>query len=191
MKIVFASGNKHKLEEIKAALPGDFEIISMRDLPFEGEIEEHGTTLEGNAAIKARFIHEHFGQNCFADDTGLEIAALGGAPGVYSARYAGEGCSFSDNVKKVLGEMEGKTNREARFRTVICLILESREYFFEGIVKGAITRESRGTGGFGYDPIFVPEGEERTFAQMDLEEKNTLSHRALAVRELARFLGAL
>lgn len=191
MKIVFASGNKHKLEEIKAALPGDFEIISMRDLPVEGEIEEHGTTLEGNAAIKARFIHEHFGQNCFADDTGLEIAALGGAPGVYSARYAGEGCSFSDNVKKVLGEMEGKTNREAQFRTVICLILEGREYFFEGTVKGAITRESRGTGGFGYDPIFVPEGEQRTFAQMDMKEKNTLSHRALAVRELARFLGAL
>lgn len=191
MKIVFASGNKHKLEEIKAAVPAGFEVISMRDLPFEGEIEEHGTTLEENAAIKARFIYEHFGQNCFADDTGLEINALGGAPGVYSARYAGEGCSFADNVAKVLGEMEGKADRSARFRTVICLVLEGREYFFEGIVKGTITLENHGTGGFGYDPVFVPEGERRTFAQMSMEEKNTLSHRARAVRKLADFLGAL
>jgi len=191
MRIVFASGNKHKLEEIKAAIPPGFEIISMRELPFDGEIEEYGTTLEQNAAIKARFIHDRFDVNCFSDDTGLEVAALGGAPGVYSARYAGVGCSFEDNVNKLLHEMEGETDRRARFRTVICLIEGDTEHFFEGTVNGTIASEPRGSEGFGYDPVFIPEGGDRTFAQMTTSEKNTLSHRARAVEKLADFLRAL
>lgn len=191
MRIAFASGNKHKLEEIRKVLPQNILLVSMRDLPFDGEIEEYGKTLEENAAIKARFIHEHFGVDCFADDTGLEVMALQGRPGVYSARYAGEACSFEDNVKKLLGEMEGVDDRSARFRTVICLIINGKENLFEGIVSGSITTAPHGSQGFGYDPVFVPEGHQQTFAEMDIDEKNEISHRARAVKALSAFLGSL
>lgn len=191
MSIVFASGNRHKLEEIRQKLPDHLDIISMRDLGFDGDIEEPGETLEENARIKAAFIHDRYRVDCFADDTGLEVEALDGAPGVYSARYAGEGCSFADNVQKLLREMTGKSNRKARFRTVIHLILEGKEYVFDGVVNGSITSEAHGTDGFGYDPVFMPDGYDRTFAEMSLEEKNRISHRALAVEKLSSFLHSL
>lgn len=191
MRIVFASGNKHKLEEISQKLPSTLDVVSMRDIGFAGEIEEPGETLEENARIKAHFICDRFGVNCFADDTGLEVEALNGAPGVYSARYAGPDCSFQDNVNKLLKALEGEENRKARFRTVIHLILDGREQVFQGIVNGSISLSASGSDGFGYDPIFVPDGFDRTFAEMTLKEKNTISHRALAVEKLASFLHAL
>jgi len=160
----------------------------MRDLGFEDEIEEPGATLEENAEIKAKHINELYSIDCFADDTGLEIEALNGAPGVYSARFAGEGCSFDDNVQKALDLLANKTNRKACFRTVICLILNNKTYFFEGRIDGEITTERFGTDGFGYDPIFRPNGSEKTFAEMSQSEKNQISHRALAVEKLVEFL---
>lgn len=191
MSIVFASGNRHKLEEVQQKLPDHLDVISMRDIGFNGDIEEPGETLEENARIKAAFIHDRYRVDCFADDTGLEVEALNGAPGVYSARYAGEGCSFGDNVEKLLREMTGKANRKARFRTVIHLFLANKEYVFDGVVNGTITTESHGTDGFGYDPVFMPDGYDRTFAEMTLEEKNAISHRALAVEKLSGFLHSL
>jgi XTP/dITP diphosphohydrolase len=154
----------------------------------EVDIEETGTTLEENARIKSQFVYDNYGFNCFSDDTGLEIEVLNGEPGVYSARYAGEDCSFDDNMNKVLKEMKGKENRKARFRTVISLILDGKEYQFEGEVKGKITTEKHGDKGFGYDPIFLPDGYSQTFAELDLEEKNRISHRGKAVVKLAGFL---
>ena len=191
MDILFASNNAHKVEEVRAALPPQFTIRSLREVMGDVDIPETGVTLEENAAIKARFLFAETGMNCFADDTGLEITALNGAPGIYSARYAGEGCTFDDNMNKVLANLEGETNRSARFRTVICLILEGKEYFFEGEIKGEILTSRVGEQGFGYDPIFKPEGYQLTFAQMTVEQKNTISHRGLAVQKLVEFLKAV
>jgi XTP/dITP diphosphohydrolase len=188
VEILFASNNEHKVDEVRAALPRQFTIRSLREVMGDVDIPETGVTLQENAAIKARFLFAETGMNCFADDTGLEITALNGAPGVYSARYASEGCSFDDNMNKVLANLEGETNRSARFRTVICLILEGKEYFFEGEIKGEILTSRVGEQGFGYDPIFKPEGYQLTFAQMTVEQKNTISHRGLAIQQVVEFL---
>lgn len=188
MKIVFATNNKHKLEEIRRMLAGKHEIVSLADIGRHDEIPEEQDTLEGNAFQKARYIKEHYGYDCFADDTGLEIEALGGRPGVYSARYAGEDKDSEANMQKVLAEMQGCDNRRARFRTAIALILRGEEHLFEGEVRGEILRERHGEGGFGYDPIFRPEGFSVSFAEMSLDDKNRISHRGEAVRRLAAFL---
>lgn len=188
MDILFASNNSHKVEEVRAKLAPRFNVRSLRDVVGDVDIPETGITLEENAAIKARYLFERTGMDCFADDTGLEINSLNGEPGVYSARYAGEGCSFDDNMDKVLRNLEGHSDRSARFRTVICLIYKGSEYFFEGEVKGEMLRERVGEKGFGYDPIFRPEGYEETFAQMSMEHKNTISHRGRAVEKLVGFL---
>lgn len=188
MELVFATNNKHKIREITDLLDDNFRILGLADLNITEDIPEEAETLEENALFKARYVHERSGLNVFADDTGLEVTALGGAPGVYSARYAGEGKSFDDNIEKLLGAMQGADERSARFRTVIALILDGSEYLFEGTVEGEITRDRRGTGGFGYDPVFLPSGHDRTFAEIPLSEKNTISHRARAMRKLLEFL---
>ncbi|ERJ70252.1 non-canonical purine NTP pyrophosphatase, RdgB/HAM1 family [Porphyromonas sp. oral taxon 278 str. W7784] len=191
-KLVFASNNAHKLSEIRAILGDRIEIISLSDLQCHDEIPETADTLEGNALIKARYVWEHYGLYCFADDTGLEVEALGGAPGVYSARFAGEHASFEDNVSLLLERLSGvAAPRRARFRTVIALIDEYGTHFFEGSVDGEITLERSGDHGFGYDPIFRPEGREETFAQLTEQEKNSMSHRGRAVQKLVRYLQAL
>lgn len=191
-KLVFASNNAHKLSEIRAILGDRIEIISLSDLQCHDEIPETADTLEGNALIKARYVWEHYGLYCFADDTGLEVEALGGAPGVYSARFAGEHASFEDNVSLLLERLSGvAAPRRARFRTVIALIDEYGTHFFEGSVDGEITLERSGNHGFGYDPIFRPEGREETFAQLTEQEKNSMSHRGRAVQKLVRYLQAL
>lgn len=191
-KLVFASNNAHKLSEIRAILGDRLEIISLSDLQCHEEIPETADTLEGNALIKARYVWEHYGLYCFADDTGLEVEALGGAPGVYSARFAGEHASFEDNVSLLLERLSGvAAPRRARFRTVIALIDEYGTHFFEGSVDGEITLERSGDHGFGYDPIFRPEGREETFAQLTEQEKNSMSHRGRAVQKLVRYLQAL
>lgn len=191
-KLVFASNNAHKLSEIRAILGDRIEIISLSDLQCHDEIPETADTLEGNALIKARYVWEHYGLYCFADDTGLEVEALGGAPGVYSARFAGEHASFEDNVSLLLERLSGvAAPRRARFRTVITLIDEYGTHFFEGSVDGEITLERSGDYGFGYDPIFRPEGREETFAQLTEQEKNSMSHRGRAVQKLVRYLQAL
>lgn len=191
-KLVFASNNAHKLSEIRAILGDRIEIISLSDLQCHAEIPETADTLEGNALIKARYVWEHYGLYCFADDTGLEVEALGGAPGVYSARFAGEHASFEDNVSLLLERLSGvAAPRRARFRTVIALIDEYGTHFFEGSVDGEITLERSGDHGFGYDPIFRPEGREETFAQLTEQEKNSMSHRGRAVQQLVRYLQAL
>lgn len=186
--LVFATNNLHKLEEVRDILGGSFRIASLKEIGCTDDIPETADTLEGNALQKARYVKDKFGYDCFADDTGLEVEALGGAPGVFSARYAGPGHDSEANMQKLLKELEGKTNRQAQFRTVVALILEGREYTFEGIVRGTILTERRGTAGFGYDPVFVPEGYAETFAEMGSEEKNRISHRARAVQKLADFL---
>lgn len=186
--LVFATNNLHKLEEVRDILGGSFRIASLKEIGCTDDIPETADTLEGNALQKARYVKDKFGYDCFADDTGLEVEALGGAPGVFSARYAGPGHDSEANMRKLLKELEGKTNRQAQFRTVVALILEGREYTFEGIVRGTILTERRGTAGFGYDPVFVPEGYAETFAEMGSEEKNRISHRARAVQKLADFL---
>jgi len=191
-KLVFASNNAHKLSEIQAILGDRIEIISLSDLQCHDEIPETADTLEGNALIKARYVWEHYGLYCFADDTGLEVEALGGAPGVYSARFAGEHASFEDNVSLLLERLSGvAAPRRARFRTVVALIDEYGTHFFEGSVDGEITLERSGDHGFGYDPIFRPEGREETFAQLTEQEKNSMSHRGRAVQKLVRYLQAL
>jgi len=187
-EIIFATNNKHKLAELKNMLDMVYDLKCPADYGFSDEIPEDFETLEENALQKAKFIHERFSINCFADDTGLEIEALNGAPGVYSARYAGESCSFEDNIRKVLEQMKNCVNRKAKFRTVICLIFNNKEYFFEGQVKGEIIRNNEGTLGFGYDPVFKPDGYTKTFAEMSMDEKNEISHRALATKKLADFL---
>lgn len=187
MKLVFATNNAHKLKEVRSALQ-EIEILSLAEADFEGEIPEDHDTLEANSHQKASYILEHTGFDCFADDTGLEVDALNGAPGVYSARYAGENCTFLDNVNKLLREMKDKENRAARFRTVVTLLLDGELYQFEGVCEGEITREPAGAGGFGYDPIFKPAGYDVTFAELDLAEKNRISHRGLAVQKLVEFL---
>lgn len=188
MKLYFATNNIHKLKEVQEVVGDSFQIESMRSLGINEDIPEDQQTLEGNALQKARFLYDRTGESCFADDTGLEVDALNGAPGVYSARYAGEAKNSLDNMALLLKNMSGIQNRKARFRTVIALILDGKEYLFEGIVKGTIAEEPRGTAGFGYDPLFVPDGYSTTFAEMDSEAKNAISHRGRAVEKLAAFL---
>ena len=191
-KLVFASNNAHKLSEIRALLGDRIEVVSLSDLQCHDEIPETADTLEGNALIKARYVWERFGLYCFADDTGLEVEALGGAPGVYSARFAGEHATFENNVSLLLERLSGvAAPRRARFRTVIALIDEYGTHFFEGSVDGEITLERSGDHGFGYDPIFRPEGREETFAQLTEQEKNSMSHRGRAVQKLVNYLRAL
>ena len=187
-KLVVATNNAHKLEEIAAILGDEMELLSLKDIECFADIPETADTLEGNARQKAMYIHEHFGMDCFADDTGLEVEALNGAPGVFSARYAGDGHDSEANMQKLLQELKGKENRKAQFRTAICLILHGKEHLFEGIVKGEIIEEKRGGAGFGYDPIFVPEGYDLTFAELGNDIKNTISHRFRAVEKLCQFL---
>jgi len=187
-KIVFATNNAHKLEEVQAMLGEYYQVLSLQDLGENTDIPETGTTLEENAMIKADYLWKKYRQNCFADDTGLEVEALNNAPGVYSARYAGEQKSSADNVKKLLNELQGKDNRNARFRTVIALIQDGKRYQFEGIVNGVITEIPAGESGFGYDPVFQPDGYQETFAELGLDIKNKISHRAKAVEQLALFL---
>ncbi len=191
-KLVFATNNKHKIEEVAPLIQSHFHLLSLADIQCFEEIEEPHNTLKDNAFEKARFVYNRYKYNCFADDTGLEIDALDGRPGVYSARYAGENCTFKDNVNKVLEEMQGKKIRSARFKTVIALIINGKEYSFEGIIEGEITEKSSiGTEGFGYDPIFRPLGYSETFAEMPLNEKNKISHRGLASRKLIEFLNKM
>lgn len=187
MEIVFATHNQHKLEEVMQMLPENISLLSLDDIGFNQEIEETGDTFALNAAIKAQVISASTQRNVFADDSGLVIEALNGAPGVYSARYAGTGNS-KDNIVKVLNELKGETNRNAYFIAVICLILDKKEYYFEGRINGTITQEIMGEDGFGYDPIFIPEGHSLSFAQMSPEQKNSLSHRGKAVELLHDFL---
>lgn len=191
MKLVFATNNKHKLEEVREILGNKFEILSLKDIHFFDEIPETQNTIEGNASQKAHFIYDKYNINCFADDTGLEIDALNGAPGVYSARYAGDNCTYEDNVQKVLKKLEGINNRKAQFKTVISLIINDIEYIFQGIIKGSVTENKRGKSGFGYDPIFLPEGYDKTFAELSSREKNKISHRGLATQKLFNFLANL
>ena len=191
MKLVFATQNENKAQEIQSLLPEYFKIITLKDIRCFDEIPETAETLEGNSLLKASFISETYNLNCFADDTGLEIEALDNRPGVYSARYAGPEKSAAANINKVLLELEGKTARNAQFRTLITLILNKSTFSFEGIVRGEIISEKRGENGFGYDPIFVPEGEIKTFAEMSLEEKNKHSHRARAFQKMIEFLNEL
>lgn len=188
MKIVFATNNKHKLAEISRMVPRTITLLGLSDISIFEDIPEDADNLADNALQKARFVHSRTGMNVFADDTGLEVEALNGRPGVYSARYAGEGCSFDDNMDKLLGEMASKENRNARFRTVIALILENKEYLFEGIANGRITREKAGKAGFGYDPVFIPEGMDLTFAEIEPDLKNRISHRGRATEKLIAFL---
>lgn len=188
MKLVFASHNQNKVNEIKSLLPKTFDVLSLTDIGFLDEIAETGLTLDENSQIKAQTVFEKTGYFCFADDTGLEIEALNFEPGVYSARYAGDQKSDSDNIQKVLSRLQGMTNRSARFRTVITLIINQNEYSFEGRVDGKIITEKRGEFGFGYDPIFIPENESRTFAEMSMDQKNLFSHRARAFQKMIAFL---
>ncbi len=188
MKLIFATHNRHKLEEVQAVLGPGFELVTPDEAGVHEEIPEEQPTLEGNAFQKADFLYERTGQDCFADDTGLEVEALGGAPGVYSARYAGEHVSYEENNRLLLKNLEGVTDRRARFRTVIALILGGERHQFEGVVEGRIATEPRGDRGFGYDPLFIPDGYETSFAQMSAEAKNAISHRGRAVEKLAAFL---
>ena len=188
MKLVFATNNRHKLNEVRAIVGDKVEVLSLNDIGCHDDIPETADTLQGNALIKARYIYEKFGVDCFADDTGLEVEALDGAPGVFSARYAGEECDSEANMQKLLQNLTGKSNRNAQFRTVIALIIKGEEKLFNGIVKGTITEEKRGDSGFGYDPVFVPEGFSESFAQMSGDMKNSISHRYRATLELSNYL---
>ena len=188
MKIVFATNNAHKLDEVRQVVGDKFTLVSLRECGIVEDIPENEPTLEGNALAKARYIYERTGADCFADDTGLEVDALGGEPGVRSARYATDGHDDEANKRLLLERLQGVENRAAQFRTAVALIMGGQEYLFEGIVRGQIATEQHGEGGFGYDPLFVPEGYDRTFAQMSAEEKNAISHRGRAVRKLAEFL---
>lgn len=187
-EIVFATNNKHKLDEVRKIADTKLKILSLSDINCHEEIEETGTTLEANALIKAKYVKDHYGYDCFADDTGLEVEALDGMPGVYSSRYAGEACRPADNMNKLLTVLNNIENRKARFRTVIALILNNEEHYFEGIINGEITREEKGNAGFGYDPIFQPEGYSQTFAELGDDIKNSISHRALTTEKLMKFL---
>ena len=189
-RLIFATNNKHKVQEVRAALQGHVEVVSLAEAGLAGEIPETADTLQGNALQKAQWGWERTHTDCFADDTGLEVEALGGAPGVYSARYAGEHCSFDDNINKLLAALNGKTNRKADFRTVICLIENNKPRYFEGRVDGQILTERHGAEGFGYDPIFMPDRFAVSFAEMPLEVKNSISHRGLAVAKLKEYLEA-
>lgn len=187
-ELVIATHNKHKLDEIQKLLGDRIKLISLRDLGCNEDIPETGTTLKENAYQKAKYVWEKYKKNCFADDTGLMVEALDGAPGVYSARYAGEHCSFDDNIDLLLENMEGKTNRNASFETVVCLIEDGKEQYFEGRCEGCILTERYGKGGFGYDPIFMPNGYGESFAEISMEEKNKISHRGKATAKLIKYL---
>ena len=188
-KLVFATNNAHKLEEVAAILGDQVELLSLNDIGCQTDIPETAETLEGNALLKSSYIYKNYHLDCFADDTGLEVEALNGAPGVYSARYAGgEGHDAQANMLKLLHELDRKENRKAQFRTAISLILDGKEYLFEGVIKGEIIKEKRGDSGFGYDPVFMPKGYDRTFAELGNDIKNQISHRALAVQKLCEFL---
>lgn len=191
MKIIFATNNAHKLSEVQAVLGDGFTLVTPRECGVTEEIPEEQETLEGNASQKSHYLYDRTHQNCFADDTGLEVEALGGAPGAHSARYATDGHDFAANNRLLLKNMEGVENRRARFRTVISLILNGEEHLFEGVVEGRILDHESGHEGFGFDPLFVPDGSERTFAEMSAEEKNAISHRGRAVRKLAAYLHSL
>lgn len=188
-QLIFASNNQHKIQEVSAILkPMGFNVIGLAQAGIHDEIPETADTIEGNALQKAKYIFEHYNFDCFADDTGLEVEALNNAPGVYSARYAGEHKNDDDNIRKLLAQMQEIENRNARFKTVIALILNGQKYFFEGIINGKITHQKKGSNGFGYDPVFIPNGFDRTFAEMATAEKNSISHRALAIKKMADFL---
>ena len=188
MKLVFASNNKNKIQEIQALVPNIIQIVSLEEIGCIEDIPETADTIEGNAILKANYVTEKYGYDCFADDTGLEVDALNGAPGVYSARYAGEQKDANDNMNKLLSELSDKPNRKANFKTVIALNLNGKQNLFTGIINGKIIEEKIGTNGFGYDPIFVADGYEKTFAELTMEEKSTISHRGIAVKELILFL---
>ncbi len=188
MKLVFATHNPNKLKEVRLLLPGKFELLSLEDIGCSHDIPETATTLTGNARLKAEYVKEHFGYSCFADDTGLLVDALNGAPGVFSARYAGEQKNSEDNINKILSELKGVNNRKARFVTVIALKSNEELYLFEGEVNGHIEYERKGNGGFGYDPIFRPEGYRETFAEMSTKLKNQISHRGRALEKLKAHL---
>lgn len=188
MKLVFASNNKHKIKELKELLPDKFEIVSLEEIGCTEDIAETSDTIEGNAILKANYVTQNYGLPCFADDSGLEVQALGGAPGVYSARYAGEQKSDSDNIAKLLEQLKHSENRKAQFKTVIVLNLNNEQHLFTGIIEGEITTAKRGTNGFGYDPVFVAENSSKTFAELTSEEKNKVSHRARAVEKLSNWL---
>jgi XTP/dITP diphosphohydrolase len=189
-KIVFATGNPNKLKEINSAI-NSFEIVGLKDLKITEEIPETGDTLKKNALQKAKYVYDKTGLDCFSDDTGLEIEALNYRPGVYSAMYAGADCNAGNNMRKVLEELGETPNRNAQFKTVIALILQGKEYFFEGVVKGEILKEKKGKDGFGYDPIFRPLGYKKSFAEMSIAQKNEISHRGLAAKKLIKFLASL
>ena len=188
MKLVFASNNKNKIQEIQALVHNTIQILSLEEIGCTEDIPETADTIEGNAILKANYVTEKYGYDCFADDTGLEVEALNGAPGVYSARYAGEQKDANDNMDKLLSELKDKSNRKANFKTVIALNLNGKQNLFTGIINGKIIKEKMGTNGFGYDPIFVADGYEKTFAELSMEEKSTISHRGIAVKELILFL---
>jgi XTP/dITP diphosphohydrolase len=188
MKLVFATNNLNKLKEVQEMLSNSIEILSLNDINCFDEIEETALTLDGNAKLKANYIKQKFGYNCFADDTGLEVESLLGKPGVYSARFAGEPSNSEKNIQKILSELENKTNRKAQFRTVICLNIDESQYLFEGTCKGEILTRKQGEKGFGYDPIFKPEGYSTSFAEMSSKEKNKISHRGIAIQKLVQFL---
>jgi XTP/dITP diphosphohydrolase len=188
MKLVFATNNLNKLKEVQEILSNTIEIVSLKDINCFDEVDETETTLEGNAKLKADYITQKFGYNCFADDTGLEVESLDGKPGVYSARYAGEPVNSENNMQKLLTELKGKENRKAQFRTAVCLNLNGEQYVFEGTCKGEILTEKQGTEGFGYDPIFKPAGFSESFANMNSEDKNKISHRGIAIQQLIDYL---
>lgn len=191
MKLVFASNNQNKINEIKAMLPKSIELLSLKDIDCNEDIPETAKTIEGNAILKANYVTEKYNLPCFADDTGLEVEALNGEPGVYSARYAGENKNSDDNMNKLLDNLKDKSNRNAQFKTIIALNLNNEQHLFEGIAKGKIISEKKGEKGFGYDPIFVPEGFTSTFAEMEMTEKAKLSHRGIATRKLIEFLNTI
>ncbi|MEP7129201.1 MAG: RdgB/HAM1 family non-canonical purine NTP pyrophosphatase [Chitinophagales bacterium] len=188
LKLIFATQNRFKRDEVQAMLGNEINVLSLTDLDYEEELPETHETLEENALEKAQFISHKFSMHCFSEDTGLEIDALNGAPGVYSARYAGDGKNANDNIELVLQNMSGKKNRNARFRTIVCLILKNQIHYFEGIVNGIIAEAIAGNSGFGYDPVFIPEGSNKTFAAMSKEEKNAISHRRIAIERMKEFL---
>lgn len=190
-EICFATNNKHKIAEVSQMLQGKYKLLSLEEIGCHVELPEEQDTLEGNSLQKAAYVWDNYEVSCFADDTGLEVEALNGAPGVYSARYAGPQRSDADNIKLLLQSLEGQQNRKARFRTCVTLILDGKEHQFEGIVNGSITQEWKGDKGFGYDPVFIPEGFEETFAEMTSEQKNAISHRGRAIRKLVDYLNTL
>ncbi len=188
MELIFGTHNQNKVEEIKILLPVHYQLKSLTDLKFHTEIDETGSTLEENALIKARVIYNTFEKSCFADDSGLEVGVLGGKPGVYSARYSGNEKNAKDNMDKLLHELEGAVSRQAKFRTIIALIINGKEHLFEGMINGFISTTPKGQNGFGYDPIFIPENYEVSFAELTLNEKNEISHRSRAFQKLVEFL---